>query len=256
MAEEHRDSIRRLGLSSVEADCYVLLLKEGQLNGNQLAEKLAIDRTVVYRLLRNLVKRGLVQSTNEKYDCKYYIDDVHKLIEVAETNAEDAKSTEVAVKRFVDSIPLLSLDHILKSKVRVFRGEDSVKQVYQEKNRSGDPILREISNNLVFPCNSLNARFWNKEIAVRKANKSFLHQLIDKSDDSEMFHRTSKEQFKEVRVFPSDFVMAAGVNLYQNKIAFHNNSIADPLAIIIEDRAMAELMKDFFDFVWNRSQVI
>jgi len=256
VAEKYREALEHLGLSSVEADSYVLLLKEGQLNGNQLAEKLSIDRSVVYRVLRVLEKRGLIQSTNEKYNCRYFVDDVQKLQQIAEDWLDTAKDTQEAVNKFIASIPILSLEQVLKSKVRVFRGEDSIKKVYQEKNRSGDPVLREISNNLVFPCNELNENFWFNEIAVRKANKSFLHQLVDKSDDSEMFHRTNKEQFKEVRVFPSDFVMAAGVNLYQNKIAFHNNSVADPLAIIIEDRAIADLMKNFFYFVWNRSQVI
>ena len=52
MAEKYREALEHLGLSSVEADSYVLLLKEGQLNGNQLAEKLSIDRSVVYRVLR------------------------------------------------------------------------------------------------------------------------------------------------------------------------------------------------------------
>jgi len=93
--------LERLGLSSVEADCYVFLLKGGQLNGNQLAEKLSVDRSVVYRFLRNLEKRGSLQSTNEKYNCQYFIEDVQKLQKIAEDELDTAKDTQEAVKKFI-----------------------------------------------------------------------------------------------------------------------------------------------------------
>ncbi len=249
-------TLQELGLEELESRIYWSLLLGGAQNGNQLAEQVGADRSTVYRTLRKLSRRALVVSSGQRYNCVYSISETEKLLFMAEKNIATAQGTLLSLRKLVNEVPMLTLEQVLKSKVRVFRGDDSIIKVYQEKNRSGDPVLREISNNLVFPCNELNEEFWNKEIAVRKKNKSFLHQLVDKSDDSEMFHRTSKSQFKEVRMYPDDFVMSAGINIFKNKVAFHNNSVADPLSIIIEDRAMAELMKSFFDFVWNRSQVI
>lgn len=256
MTDSANQALRELGLSELEASIYWSLLVTGQQNGNQLSEQVSADRSTVYRVLERLLLMGLVVSSGQRYNCVYSVENIEKIVDLGEKKVSSANNSLKSLKNLLEQVPMLSLEQVLKSKVRVFRGEDSIKIVYQEKNRSGDPILREISNNLVFPCNSLNAAFWNKEIAVRKTNKSFLHQLVDKSDDAVDFHRTSKSQFKEVRVFPDDFVMAAGINVFKNKVAFHNNSVADPLSIIIEDRAMAELMKNFFDFVWNRSQVI
>lgn len=254
MTDGAKQVLQSLGLSELEASIYWSLLVSGPQNGNQLSEHVHADRSTVYRALKRLLRAGLVVSSGQRYNCVYSVENAEKVVDLGEKRVSVAHNSLKSLKKLLAQIPMLSLEQVLKSKVRVFRGEDSIKNVYWEKNRSGDPILREISNNLVFP--RLSDSFWNTEIKTRIKNGSFLHQLVDKSDDSLKFHRTSKPQFKEVRVFPDDFVMAAGINIFKNKVAFHNNSLADPLSIIIEDRAMAELMKNFFDFVWNRSQVI
>jgi len=246
--------LEQTGLSRVEAEVYLVIIIEGQLNGNQISDKLGIDRTVIYRALRKLASSGYIISSGEKYNCKYYVENSDLIVQKAEHTVTIAQQTYSDVKKLVDTIPLLSMEQVLKSKVKVYRGDDSITKVYQEKNRSGDAILREISNDMVFP--NIPDGFWDKEIAMRIANKSFLHQLVDHSDASVKYHRTSVKQFKEVRVIPNDFIMSAGINIYGHKVAFHNNSVANPLSIIIEDKAMADLMRTFFDFVWNRSQVI
>jgi sugar-specific transcriptional regulator TrmB len=246
--------LEHAGFSAIEAKVYLVILADGLINGNQIAERLDLNRTVVYRALRKLASKGYLVSTGEKYDCKYSVGDVELVLKKAEQSVSVAQQNYSDLKSFVDTVPMLSMEQVLKSKVKVYRGEDSITKIYQEKNRSGDALLREISNDLVFP--NIPDGFWDTEIAVRITNKSFLHQLVDHSDDSEKYHRTSVKQFKEVRVIPNDFVMSAGINIYGHKVAFHNNSIASPLAIIIEDKAMSDLMRSFFDFVWNRSQVI
>jgi hypothetical protein len=98
---------------------------------------------------------------------------------------------------------MISLDGILKSKVRVFRGEDSITKVYQERNASGDKLIREISTDTIFP--GIENKWWDNQIEIRKNNKSFLHQLVDVADSSTIYHRTNKKQFKEVRQTPDDF---------------------------------------------------
>lgn len=245
--EKYLIALEALGLQKREVAVFTHLLLNGAQNGNQLAQKLSIERTAVYRYLRKLVSLGLLASSGEVYNCVYYVDNTQRIIDIAEQRAQE-------VKDFVKSIPFISEQQLLHSKVRVYRGEDSIVKVYREKNRSRDPIVREIANDLLFP--NIPKAFWEKEIQVRKTSGSFLHMLVDKGDQSLDFHRTNELQFKEVRVIPSDFTITAGINIFKNKVAFHNKNSADPLAIVIEDQAMSLLLKNFFDFVWQRSQVI
>lgn len=246
--------LAKSGLTEVESKIYILLLGKGELNGNQIAEDLLVERSLIYRALKNMVKKDLLGSSNESYNCKYSIEDTNHLLVLPDKNLKAAKASFDAVKEFINQVPAISLDGILKSKVRVFRGEDSITKVYQERNISGDKLIREISTDTIFP--GIENKWWDAQIEIRKNNKSYLHQLVDVADSSTNYHRTNKKQFKEVRQVPDDFNIEAGINIYKDKIAFHNSSITNPIALVIEDEAMVKLMKNLFDFIWNRSKVI
>lgn len=251
---KHLELLIKSGLSELEAKIYLLLLEKNRLNGNQLAEMVRIERSLVYRALKHMLLVNLINSDGENYDCKYYIDDINLLTRLSDKNLQLATESLNAAKEFISKIPSINLEGILKSKVKVFKNEDSILKVYQERNASGDKVIREISSNTVFP--EIKDLWWDEQIETRKKSGSFLQQLVDISDDSKHYHRTSKDLFKEVRQVPDDFKINSGINIYNNKVAFHNSSLGNPLALVIEDEDMAKLMKNIFDFIWNRSKVI
>lgn len=242
------------GLTKLEAKIYLLLLQKSNLNGNEIAAELGVERSLIYRSLKSISEKQLIVSSNERYNCKYSVADTQTLVSMTDKNLKKATESFEAVKKFVNQIPMISLEGVLKSKVRVFRGEESITKLYSERNNSGDPVIREISSDTVFPM--ISNEWWDHQIEVRKNHHSFLQQLVDVADKSLAYHRTNKEQFKEVRQVPEDFSINAGINIFGDRIAFHNSSVSDPMSLIIEDVAMAKLMKNMFDFIWNRSKVI
>jgi len=198
--------------------------------------------------------KGIISSSNENYNCRYYVEDVNLLLKPSDKNLEKTSDAFESVKDFIGKVPMLSLEGVLKSKVRVFRGEDSITKVYQKRNVSGEKLIREIGTDTVFP--GIEHEWWDRQIETRKRNNSFLHQMVDNADSSVIYHRTNKKQFKEVRLVPDDFKINAGINIYQDKVAFHNSSIANPMSLVIDDEAMSQLMRNLFDFIWNRSKLI
>lgn len=57
--------LKEFGLSEKETEVYVFLARHGILRAGKIAKKTKIARSVVYRLLRRLQKKGLVESTLE-----------------------------------------------------------------------------------------------------------------------------------------------------------------------------------------------
>lgn len=252
--EQEISKLINAGLSEIEAKVYLTIISKGVVNGSEIADMLELERTVVYRGLKRLLSKGIISSTNESYARKYYIEDTSKLTGYIEKDIYNKQKSLTQVRDLIDNLPFVSFDSLLKSKVKIYKGEDAIAKIYEDRLSSTEPILRELSTDLVFP--GLSKRFWNSMIRKRKKSELFLQQLVDSKDQSVDFHRTNKDQFKEVRVVPSDFIMKSGINIYGNKVAFHNGKLNDSLAIIIEDIALAESMKNIFDFVWNRSKVI
>lgn len=54
--------LEKLNFSKMEAQVYITLIKQGELNGSQIAKLLGASRSSVYAALNNLDKRGVVYS--------------------------------------------------------------------------------------------------------------------------------------------------------------------------------------------------
>jgi sugar-specific transcriptional regulator TrmB len=57
--------LRSIGLSKNETEIYIILGKQGPLKSGQIAKHLKMNRGQVYRIMRNLKKKGLVEETLE-----------------------------------------------------------------------------------------------------------------------------------------------------------------------------------------------
>lgn len=250
----NKSILENIGLTKIEASIYLLLLQHDSLNGNEISESLSVNRTQVYRALNTLLEKELINSSFEKYNCQYFVSDINKLANYSEKIKNKSLENDKQVREFINKIPFMSNDSFLKSKVKVYRGEDSIMQIYTDRNTTTVPIVREISNNEVFPL--IPDDFFDMQIEIRKENNIFLKQLVDVTDDDIKYHRTKRDLFKEVRKIPSDMKFDAGINIFGNKVSFHNNDINNPFSLIIEDLCISKVMENLFEFIWERSEQI
>ncbi len=59
--------LRDFGFSQYETSCYLALAENHPANGSQLSKRSGIARSRIYDVLRNMVKKGLVQEVGEGY---------------------------------------------------------------------------------------------------------------------------------------------------------------------------------------------
>lgn len=65
------DYLRKLGLSDLEARCYLTLNEEGNLSGYEIAKRVSTSRSNVYAALRSLLDKGacrLIEGDPTRYD--------------------------------------------------------------------------------------------------------------------------------------------------------------------------------------------
>ncbi|MEJ2242807.1 MAG: helix-turn-helix domain-containing protein, partial [Candidatus Bathyarchaeota archaeon] len=60
-----KDTLRKFGLSENEIEVYILLGKSGPKKGFEITKHLKINKGQVYRILKNLEKKGIIESTLE-----------------------------------------------------------------------------------------------------------------------------------------------------------------------------------------------
>lgn len=60
-----KNALKNFGLTEKEAEIYIILAKHGVLTGGEISKQTAMRRPHVYRILKNLQKKGVVESTLE-----------------------------------------------------------------------------------------------------------------------------------------------------------------------------------------------
>lgn len=63
--EKISDTLRNFGLTKKEAEVYIFLAKRGILTGGEIAKQMKKNKGQMYRILKNLQKKGLVEATLE-----------------------------------------------------------------------------------------------------------------------------------------------------------------------------------------------
>lgn len=64
--ERVKDDLRSMGLSDMEAKIYTILLKNPGLTVSDVANKLGVTRQWAHKVLRDLYKKGLVYTSNQR----------------------------------------------------------------------------------------------------------------------------------------------------------------------------------------------
>ena len=60
-----KNTLKSIGLSEKESEIYIFLGKRGPLKGSEISRKLKVNKGQVYRILKGLQKKGLVEATLE-----------------------------------------------------------------------------------------------------------------------------------------------------------------------------------------------
>ena len=243
--------------SDNEVKFFLTLLKQGSANAKEIAESSGMDKSSAYKAAKQLQEKGLIANTGDNYDRKLFIEDLNNLKDIITKKKTEADIELQEIDTFISELPEFIKSSVNKSSVKVYQGENAVQRIYNERLLSSPPLIREVmSNATIGELIQQDETYWHEHIKQRIEQGTYLHMLIDENDTDNTFHRTSKEQYKEVRILPEDFHITSGVNIYNNKVAIHNTQSMHIIAVVIDDATITELMKNFFDFVWRRSKII
>jgi len=103
-----KNVLKDFGLTSKEADTYIFLARHVVLTGGKIAKQTKIARSLVYRILKSLQAKGLVESTLE-YPKRFVAIPFEKALDlIIETRQEEALLVERAKKDLLEDWRVIS----------------------------------------------------------------------------------------------------------------------------------------------------
>ncbi len=235
-----QEQLEKAGLSPNEAKCYLTLLKLGSGSANEISRKSGVHRVSVYDALRGLGEKGLVSQITKANKLLFEAGNPEKIIEIIK-----AKEEQLAEAKNI--VPELLLDFNQakeKQEIHSFKGIAGIKTILYEMLKSKTEIL------------DFGAEFKIKEFLPHdyaKWDRQRVKEKIAMRIVASSLIKPIKLSLTKVKYVPSRFHSSVSTYIFDGKVALVM-WVENPLAILVEHRAVYESYKHYFEYLWKTSE--
>jgi len=239
----------QLGFSEKELLVYEALLAIGLASAAQTARELELPRQTVYTILEHLVKEGAVEQS-DKRGVKQFFADPDKLLLLVERRKKELEQNQRDLERELPKLFLTGRKKFSFPKITYYEGEQGVKRLFAtilEQYRKGEKsIFRGYGINTI---QEFLHGYIPDFIKERHTLGIETHLFIGRGPDD--FGITNKSNaygriVKRLNINPqSAGLYVVGKRLYI--FSYH-----DLVGVMIENDAMATLIRNTFDDHWER----
>lgn len=252
MNEGILELLRKIGFSDKESRIYIALLGLESATPNEIAKKADINRTSAYDVLEILLKRGVVSKFRKRSKTYFSASDPRKLISYLDHEKYDHEQSIENLKRSVsERMPeLISLQRPLSSrpKVQFFEGEKGMREAYEDTLTAKNGILAYAN---VEEVHKGIPNFFPDYYQRRTKKKVPIKAIFTRDPLSLERAEHDREEIRQTKFLPNvDMTFSPEVNIYNNKVLIA--SWKEKMAIIIESKEFADLMRLTYQLLWDR----
>lgn len=249
--------MQKLNIPRQQTEIYSLLLEEGGSTVGQLAKRLNIPRASLYDLVKKMIERGLLVES-QKDSVKFYTSvNPEKLVSLFEQEIQGLEKSKNDLEKLVPNL-LQNFSSHTTPRIQVYEGVEGVKQILRDMVLYKDietfafwpikemievltPEFFEYLNRQRVQRNIYTKALWPQAQTVDLKNHPFLGV-------GETFQR-------EIRVMPKGLEFELGYWAYNDKVAFVSSK-DEAFGFIIQSKALVQMLKTQFDFIWKQSKAI
>lgn len=255
------DKLKKAGLEEKEAIIYGYLAETGGAFPSAVAAATKLNRSTVYKLLGILSVRGLVAEVEKKKKLFYYPESPAKFLRVAKTKIVLAEEAYEKASALLPELEGLFKGSDQKPRVTFYEGKDQVVEAYmkQVESKKKYELLAFASTDHLqsfLPEKTFREYIKLKEkygitargiIPDAPTNKQFL----EKTHGSVKKHVMPQARYVSKEIFP----FSGEIVMYDNsKVLIVKFDEQHPIAIIIEDGMIHNMMRMIFELAWSQAK--
>lgn len=240
------------GLSDKEAKIYISLLELEVATVQEVAKHSGINRSSAYVVIENLTRKGFVGISDDKKIRHYIAASPETLLHSADGAAKKQIDIKSGIQSILPELKALHKGNKRRPVLQIFEGENGIRELYADLFTTPSKEIRTYAN----PFNIFN-RFpdfaqWFDSERSRRGIKLFLINPATKEVIN--LHKYSKpgEPYESALIPEKDFKFYSDLAIYGDRVAFA--SPKDDFGIIIENKDIADTLKNSFDLSWKEAK--
>lgn len=254
------EKIQKIGLSDKEAKVYLYLLTSQGGYPSKVATETRLNRSTVYKILTGLSIKGLATEIEHGKKIFYQPERLGKLERYIDYQVERAQSAKESAIKIMPELAEL-FDKADNPKVSFYKGKEQVIEAYLRHVQVEKPYKMTAFVNVQYIKKFLPEKiftFYKKEkerigITARGVTSS---NEYGKQFQKDTHSGIKKSIWPELRFIPEDiFPFSAEMTMFDNnKVSIIKFDEQNPIAIVIEDKMVHDMMNMLFEFVWKRAE--
>ncbi len=252
------DTLTRFGLTENEEKVYVGIYQNPLSTGAAIARKLHMDKSSAYKAVDGLQDKGLVLVSDGKNGWVYEAVAAQTLRDLYTNQKLQLEQDNQKLEQFIGR--LQTGENNRQISLVVEKGFGVFKRRMTESLDCKEKLIRERWGYHPFTVRPEYVAFVTEYAHLRINRGIFLQELDMELEQIHSvykgFLKDSKKSLKEVRSQAGEMADKNFLRIWDNTInilSFDGNG--DFVVVTIKDQYLSSMMKNLYDFVWERSEV-
>ncbi len=249
----HKD-LEQLGLSENEAKIYITLLSGGGMTASNASKRAQIKRPTAYLALENLKKAGLISENLDKKTKIFKAEPPEKLNKLTKKMRRKIIAAELKLEELLPQLKSLEKKILETPKISFYEGLAGLKSMLDDIMLTREPwYMFGSTQNIV---NYMGAKEIDEmsedSFQLRKlASRPKAHFITDRGIlDIPHFKKTVPTYIREIKILPKTISTHSAFIIYENKLSIFSMG-EYPFGAVFESREAAELLKIFYNLLWQ-----
>ena len=237
----------KIGLTKNEINVYTTLLKLGSALAGEITSYSGVHRRNVYDSIERLIEKGLVSFVvvnNRKW---FKAADPSRLLVVVEEQKIKLDDIKKSIEQVVPR--LRTLPHIKQQQdVMYFKGKEGLKTVYEDILETGEDYIGYGGGLHT----EMLLKNYFKHFIKRRVRLGIRRRMI--WEESARGKDVTKVPLLQSRFLPNEVSSHAALRIYGNKVAIMLFSQDQPLAVVIDNKAITDGYRKYFEVMWKAAK--
>ena len=246
-------ALQEAGLTDGEIRTYLALLEVGSSTIGPILEKSGVNRSIIYRILEKLIKKGLVSYVTKEKTKYYQAAPPNKLLDYVETREKEIQQNKSKIQ---EMIPQLILKQKLakKSEANMYEGFRGLMTAYEnryQKLKEGDEV---VLYGLPTQQPGFHHAYWKKHHQILAKEKIKCRMLYHSDVTDENLKNRNSYKYCEARRMPFNIESPSWVMIYKDVVLIAIPQGEMPFAFEITSQQVADSFRNYFEWFWGPSK--
>ncbi len=248
--EQIKSFLSKLGLSPLETDCFLELLKKSPQKASDLALKLEKAKaTVLLALYRLADDLGIIKRSQKKNAFMFWIEDVGDLLKFVERKEKETTESKQLIEQALPELRAMTNLDATKPKIIYLEGKPGLKQAFEQVLEEADEIIGYGSDeDDVKYLPEIYPSYYERRVKQKIPVKAIIPATEFNIKDT-LEKEVSK--LRQNRLIPKEFNYPIQVNIYKNTAVFY--SFEENFALTIKSKPIAACLKKIFEVAFEKA---